>query len=111
MNNIFSLPNILPSPEVSEIFEAIVQTENLTIERIISNGQTSPKDFWYEQEKAEWVVLLQGKATLEYESGRLLELQKGDYVLIPPLEKHRVIYTSQEPPCIWLAIHFQQKKK
>jgi len=40
-----------------------------------------------------------------------LELGKGDYVLIPPMQKHRVVYTSQEPPCIWLAVHFQQKKK
>jgi cupin 2 domain-containing protein len=32
-------------------------------------------------------------------------LKAGDYLLIPAHCRHRVEYTSADPPCIWLAIH------
>ena len=53
------------------------------------------------------MLLAQGQATLEYEGGRLLALNAGDSVLIPAHQRHRVVFTSREPPCIWLAIHGQ----
>ena len=53
----------------------------------------------------EWVILLPGEASLAYADGSKIKLTAGDYLLIPAHQKHRVEYTSSEPPCIWLAVH------
>ena len=103
MPNLFTLPEPLPSEET---FETLINSSGVHIERIISTGQTTPADQWYDQSEDEWVVLLQGDAVLSYEDGSSLPLTVGDYVLIPAHTRHRVAYTSQSPPCIWLAIHF-----
>lgn len=105
MKNIFDLPANLPH---EELFEALFATPTLKIERIISTGQITAPGSWYDQEQAEWVILLQGEARIGYEDGSSHVLRSGDYLLIPPHHKHRVDYTSSEPPCIWLAVHFQQ---
>lgn len=89
-----------------EIFESLCKAQNVQIERIISNGQTTPPDKWYDPQKYEWVVLLQGRASLEMEGGKIIHLKKGDHLLIPAGQKHRVSYTSTNPYCIWLAAHF-----
>lgn len=89
-----------------ELFETLCKDKNIHIEKIISNGQTTPKDKWYDSSRNEWVVLVQGKATLEMEKGKLIHLSAGDYLLIPAGQKHRVSYTSSNPHCIWLAVHF-----
>ena len=81
------------------------QDQGILIERIISAGQSSPPGFWYEQERDEWVVLLQGESELLWEEGRKLTLKAGDWVLLPAGERHRVEKTSTDPPCIWLAVH------
>ncbi len=102
MNNIFDLPLPLSN---KEIFESLLTTDNLLVERIISTGQTTPPGEWYDQDRDEWVILLQGFADLSYAEGQNIKLKAGDYLLIPAHQKHRVEYTSSEPPCIWLAIH------
>lgn len=102
MNNIFNLPSSLPD---KELFESIVSNDNILIERIISTGQTTPPGEWYDQSKDEWVILLQGEATLSYEDGSQIKLTPGDYLFIPAHFLHRVEYTSTSPPCIWLAVH------
>ena len=88
-----------------EIFEQLASGQDLIIERIISTGQTTPSGQWYDQDIDEWVVLLQGEAELTYLDQSKVKLKAGDYLLIPAHEKHRVEYTSIEPPCIWLAVH------
>lgn len=88
-----------------EVFETLCETDQLSLERIISAGQTTPPDQWYDQPRDEWVLLLQGEAQLTYEDGRTIDLKAGDYLLIPAHHKHRVSYTSSDPACIWLAIH------
>ena len=90
-----------------EIFETLYQNENVIIERIISFGNVTPQGQWYDQEKDEWVLLIEGNAKLEFEDDRIVELNKGDYVHLPVHQKHRVIYTSIDPKCIWLAFHFK----
>lgn len=106
MENIFELPDNLPNREV---FEPILESDRILIERIISTGQTTPPSEWYDQARDEWVMLLQGEASLAYEDGSSIELKRGDYILIPAHQKHRVEYTSENPPCIWLAIHSDLK--
>ncbi|HIK33665.1 MAG TPA: cupin domain-containing protein [Oscillatoriales cyanobacterium M59_W2019_021] len=100
--NIFHLPSDLPQ---EEYFEPLLSQGNLLIERIISTGQTTPPGEWYDQDRDEWVVLLQGEATLGYEDGSTKVLTAGDWVLISAHQKHRVEFTSTQPPCIWLAVH------
>lgn len=102
MNNIFNLPPSLPD---KELFESLVTNDNILIERIISTGQTTPPGEWYDQDRDEWVILLQGEAVLSYEDKERIKLTAGDYLFIPAHQKHRVEYTSSEPPCIWLAVH------
>lgn len=102
MANLFDLPSVLPNDEG---FEPLLSSHNILIERIISSGQTTPAGQWYDQEKDEWVIPLQGEAELSYEDGSRIMLKKGDYLLIGAHQKHRVEYTSANPPCIWLAIH------
>ncbi|MFH1118730.1 MAG: cupin domain-containing protein [Bacteroidota bacterium] len=87
-----------------EVFQTLADGSSL-IERIISNGQTTPEGAWYDQPLDEWVLLLQGEASLEFEDRNTIHLYKGDYILIKSHQKHRVTYTSPQPPCIWLAIH------
>ncbi len=89
-----------------EVFESLCKAKNVHVERIVSNGQTTPPDKWCDSQQYEWVILLQGKASLEMEGGQMIHLQKGDHLLIPARQKHRVSYTSQNPHCIWLAVHF-----
>ena len=100
--NLFEFPASLPDAEVSE---PLIPDRGVLIERIISTGQTTPVGEWYDQDRDEWVALLQGNATLTYANGRSLDLKAGDHVLIPAHERHRVDRTSTSPPCIWLAVH------
>ena len=108
MTNIFNLPASLPD---EELFETLLSSDNVLIERIISTGQTTPPGEWYDQEQDEWVILLQGEAELSYADGSRIKLCSGDYVFIPARQKHRVEYTSSEPPCIWLAVHVNKGTK
>ncbi len=102
MANIFNLPTeLLPQ----EYFEPLVSGKNVLIERIISTGQTTPVGEWYDQERDEWVILLQGEASISYNDGSITQLKSGDYIFISAHKKHRVEYTSSEPPCIWIAVH------
>jgi cupin 2 domain-containing protein len=89
----------------TELTEILLEHPGFRIERIVSDGQQSPAGFWYEQPGDEWVILLQGKAIVEFEMSEFVVLAKGDYLWIPPLLKHRVKSTSYDPQCIWLAIH------
>lgn len=106
MNNIFNLPESVPT---EELFETLLSTEGVVIERIISTGQTTPSGEWYDQNTGEWVILLQGEAKISYADGTTIKLRKGDYIFIPAHHKHRVEYTTSEPPCIWLAIHINKE--
>ena len=99
--NLFALPEVLPTAESTEI---ILQKGGFRVERILSTGQTSPPDFWYDQAEDEWVSVLQGHASLQWEDGSMTELQAGDWLLIPAHRKHRVERTSFTPACIWLVI-------
>jgi cupin 2 domain-containing protein len=104
--NIFKIAE-LPTADGNEIFELLCKSENLKIKRIISTGQVTPDGEWYDQQENEWVILLQGTAKLEFKDGRLEKLIAGDYLYLPSGTKHRVSFTSQAPPCIWLAVYFE----
>ena len=79
--------------------------EIFKIEKIVSNGQKSPDNFWYEQEKSEYILLLSGYAILEFEDFEI-ELFKGDCLNIEAFKKHRVKFTSLDEPTIWFAVFY-----
>jgi len=102
-NNLFE--NI-PEPLQQECFDILVQSEHVTIERIVSKGHASPESGWYEQSRHEWVIVLQGAATILYENGDQTHLQAGDHLNIPALCKHRVLWTDPDCNTVWLAVHY-----
>ncbi len=109
--NLFDLPDmpwVSPSDRLSphEHFDTLIAAGAIKIERIISIGQTTPAGEWYDQAQDEWVILLQGNATLSYADGSEVDLHPGDYLHLPAHCRHRVEYTSSEPPCVWLAVHY-----
>lgn len=101
--NIFAnIPRQLPE----ELFESILKRDYVHIERIISRGHVTPTGQWYAQTGDEWVILLQGQATIVYENDpAALTLSMGDYVLIPAHTRHRVVWTTPDIDTVWLAIH------
>jgi cupin 2 domain-containing protein len=104
MSNLFSIPAGLPRPE--EFSEVLARSGAIVLERIISHGHTTAPGEWFDQEKNEWVTLLQGNARLAFSDGSVLDMQAGDWTLIPAHRRHRVERTTTEPPCIWIALHF-----
>jgi cupin 2 domain-containing protein len=91
------------------LFQTLTQNQHVKIERIISKGQASPADFWYDQTYSEWVLLLQGQARLQFaQESTIITLKAGDYLLIPAHEKHRVDWTDPASENIWLAIHLYE---
>jgi cupin 2 domain-containing protein len=104
VENLFDgIPDNLPD----ELFTRLHQAKGLRIERIVSQGQASPAGFWYDQEESEWVVVLQGYATIQFEDEpEPMELQAGSYLNIPAHAKHRVVSTSLTEKTVWLAIHY-----
>jgi cupin 2 domain-containing protein len=98
--NIYDLSEL---PIENELFSIIEEKDNIRIERIVSTGHTSK---WYDQQETEFVLLLQGHAEIEYKNGLIKKLDKGDNIIINPHEKHRVVYTTTDPPCIWLCVFY-----
>ncbi len=99
--NIFDLPSL---PLHDELVTILQENNKIRIERIISTGQTSG---WYDQDEAEFVVLIEGFAKLEFENDCFLSMKKGDTILIHPHQLHRVAHTSMHPPCIWLCVFYK----
>ncbi|MBV5272836.1 MAG: cupin domain-containing protein [Lamprocystis purpurea] len=103
--NLFAL---LPGPATGEIFEELLRLElpagRVWIERIVSSP--FPEPVLYDQPQSEWVILLQGEARL-WVAGEERMLVSGDYLFIPAHTPHRVVETSAEPQCIWLAVHLE----
>jgi cupin 2 domain-containing protein len=90
--NIF---DALPADISNEIFEDIVRTSHVRIERIISQGHSSPEVGWYDQDENEWVIILEGSGSILFEDGRQVVLNKGDYLNIPAHSKHKVLGTDK----------------
>ena len=88
-----------------ERLDALLETGDVRIERIVSRGHRSPDGFWYDQPRDEWVVLLTGHARLQLET-ETMELEPGDWVELPARARHRVAWTAPNRPTVWLAVHF-----
>ena len=96
----------IPSNIPEEIIETLIDSDGIKVERIISKGHVSPKDFWYDQDKNEFVILLKGSAKLLFENDEQIILSAGDYINIPAHKKHRVEWTVSKIETIWFAIFY-----
>jgi len=102
--NLFSdVPRELAQEQITKL----LVTPSVSIERIVSCGQASPPGFWYDQQLSEWVIVLAGAARLRLE-GEAAErtLQTGDYLHIPAHMRHRIEWTDDAQPTIWLTVHY-----
>jgi len=98
----------IAQPAAEEQLTTLLATANLRVERIVSHGHVTPEESWYDQEQAEWVLLVQGNAELLFEhEGAPRALRPGDYVHIPPRVRHRVTATDPAVPTVWLAVHYR----
>ena len=94
-------------PLAEEVFDGLIETPRLRVERIVSTGQTTPEGVWYDQARDEFVLLVAGAAHLRIDGeSRDRELAPGDWLLLPSHCRHRVTWTQAAPPTIWLAVHF-----
>ena len=97
----------IPQQLDKEHLQILAQNENVRIERIISKGHASEKDFWYDQDQDEFVLLLKGKAILGFfEDDKTLSLSAGDYLIIKAHQKHRVTWTDPDTDTFWLTVYF-----
>ena len=103
MKNIF---NDIPQNLDEEVFEQIVNSDHVKIERIISKGHHSSESGWYDQEQNEWVIVFKGEAILSFENSDDVRLNAGDYINIAAFKKHKVSWTLPNAETIWLAIHY-----
>ncbi|MPW29336.1 cupin domain-containing protein [Agarivorans sp. B2Z047] len=104
MDNLFAK---LPRDKSQEHFSDLLQADGLRVERIVSYGQASPEQGWYDQEENEWVSVLEGSAVIEFDNGQRVVLGKGDYLNIPAHQKHRVAETAENVATIWLVIFYK----
>lgn len=98
--NIFDLSSL---PLSDELVTTLAESPTVRVERIVSTGQTSD---WFDQAETEFVALLDGRATLVFDDGTAMNLAKGDWLIIEPHRRHRVSFTSAQPPCVWLCVFY-----
>ena len=104
MSNLFT---DLPNASTAEVFTRLAEGRAFRLEKIVSTGQATPEGEWYDQETDEWVVLLAGSAGLLIEGEETARaLKPGDFLHLPAHRRHRVEWTSENEPTVWLALHF-----
>ena len=102
MENVINFLDNIPPQSKDELFETILTNGNIKVERIVSYGQTTPEDFWYDQDEDELAVILKGSAKIKYDDGKIDNLKVGSSLFIKAHKKHQVVYT--ENPTVWLAL-------
>jgi cupin 2 domain-containing protein len=88
------------TPKKGETFTTLLKHKNIKINRIITSSNIEPIE--YIQEEDEWLVLLEGEASLLIRKKEKV-LIKGETLFIPAKVPHTVIKTSQG--AVWLTVH------
>ena len=88
------------APASGEAVEQLLVLPGVVIEQILSGTLEAPLDF--RQEHDEWVVLLEGSASLVV-AGEDVALAAGGWLFLPAGVEHRVVATA--PGSSWLAMH------
>jgi cupin 2 domain-containing protein len=88
------------TPKTGETFTTLLQHKNIKINHIVSSSKAVPVE--YIQEEDEWLVLLEGEATLLIKSEEKI-LTKGETLFIPAKVPHTVLKTTDGT--VWLTVH------
>ena len=88
------------TPNIDESFATLLQTKQIKIVRIVSSDRVMEKE--YLQEEDEWVVVLEGEATLQVKE-QIRVLKRGDCLFIPAHTPHCILKTHHGT--LWLAVH------
>ncbi|SFV54958.1 hypothetical protein MNB_SV-3-47 [hydrothermal vent metagenome] len=88
------------TPKDEETFTTLLEHKNIKINRIVSSSDVKPVE--YLQEEDEWLVLLEGEATLLIDNQEKV-LTKGDTLFIPAKTPHSVLKTNEGT--VWLTVH------
>jgi cupin 2 domain-containing protein len=88
------------TPQNGETFTTLLEHKNIKINRIVSSSHLDEAE--YIQEEDEWLVLVEGGATLLLDQ-TMKTLTKGDTLFIPSKTRHRVLNTQNGT--IWLTVH------
>jgi len=88
------------TPKKGETFTTLLEHKNIKINRIVSSSNIKPVE--YNQEEDEWLVLLEGEATLLFDEKEKI-LTKGETLFIPAKVPHTVTKISHGT--VWLTMH------
>lgn len=88
------------TPQSAETFTTLLEHKNIKINRIVSSNNLD--ETVYIQEEDEWLVVLEGQATLLLNDEKKT-LIKGDTLFIPSKTLHRVL--STQSGTVWLTVH------
>lgn len=102
-----NLFDAIPADTTEEFFQPILERSDFKLERIVSHAHRTPEGEWYDQAWDEWVMVIKGSAGLLIEGEPEIQLDPGDYILLPAHKRHRVEWTTDQGETIWLAIHFK----
>jgi len=88
------------TPKSGETFTTLLEHKNIKINHIVSSACLEPIE--YMQEEDEWLLLLEGEATLLIgdEEEKLI---KGETLFIPAKTPHTILNTSSGT--VWLTVH------
>lgn len=87
------------APTTGETEVELARMGATLVQQIVSGQVDTPA--WYLQDVDEWVVVLEGSATLEV-AGRTFALTGGDWVLLPAGEPH--VLAEVAPGTRWLCV-------
>ena len=82
------------------MFTTLLKHKNIKINRIVSSSEVEPIE--YIQEEDEWLVLLEGEATLLIEN-KETTLTKGETLFISAKVPHTVLKTRDGT--VWLTVY------
>ncbi|MBI9084913.1 MAG: cupin domain-containing protein [Desulfobacterales bacterium] len=97
----------IPAELAEEAIHVLVESHGVRIERIVSRGHITAPGSWYDQDRAEWVMVVKGQARIAFEDRpEPVALGPGEHLVIPARVRHRVVHTDPDQDTIWLAVHF-----
>jgi cupin 2 domain-containing protein len=87
------------APSTGERIHRLAELGPVVVDQILSGRLDRPVD--YRQGTDEWVVVLEGGATLDVD-GQRMHLESGDWVLLPAGTPHRLVETQAGTS--WLTV-------
>lgn len=94
---VFNLLSNLKFSKKEEVEEIVYEDEKVRVLRTMSLDQVTE---WMVQDEDEFVVLMEGKASIETDR-EVMEMKKGDFLFIEKGLRHRVI---DQDRALWFCI-------